>query len=204
MILPDLLIPADDGIEGAVPGQFVEIAGVPLQRLILLFGIGIGDPLISPDLDEDLEDRILRNPRGVENLRRRAVLLVRCGYENMLRTDILIRQARRLAQGRVQDLVEPRGHIGLSAGHALHLRQPLQGLLYLAFDAPGIGAELLDDFGGDSLRLFQQGDEKMLDVKGLVPVLGGQPLRLLDRLLHLQGEFIESHRNPLHMTIIAF
>ena len=64
---PDLLIPADDGIEGAVPGQFVEIAGVPFQSLVLLLGIGIGDPLISPDLHEDLEDRILRDP-GVRRI----------------------------------------------------------------------------------------------------------------------------------------
>ena len=63
MILPDLLVPADDGIEGAVPGQFVEIAGVPFQRLVLLLRIGIGDPLISADLHEDLEDRILRDRR---------------------------------------------------------------------------------------------------------------------------------------------
>ena len=61
---PDLLVPADDGIEGTVPGQFVEIAGIPFQRLVFLLRIGIGDPLVAADLHEDLEDRILRDSVG--------------------------------------------------------------------------------------------------------------------------------------------
>jgi hypothetical protein len=60
---PDLLVTADDRIEGTVFGQFVEIAGVPLQGLVLLFRIGIGDPLIAANVHEDPEDRILGNPR---------------------------------------------------------------------------------------------------------------------------------------------
>ena len=41
---------------------------------------------------------------------------------------------------------------------------------------------------------FRKETEQMLHVERLVAVLAGQTLRLLESLLNLQCEFIESHR----------
>ena len=170
------------------------------KRLIFLLRIGIGDPLISPDLHEDLEDRILRDAVGAKYLCNGTSFFFGHGNENMFRADIFIREPRRLAQGGVEELVQSRGHIGLSAGRTFDLRQPFQGLSHFSLDAAGIGAELFDDFGNDALRLLQKREKEMLHIKGLVSVLTGQRLRLLDGFLNLQSEFIESHRDLLHLA----
>ncbi len=135
-------------------GKFVKIAAIPLQGLVFLLRIGIGHPLVAPDLHEDLEYRILRDSVGTEYLCRRTVLFIGYGHDHMFRADILIRETRSLGQGSVEDLVQSRRHIGLSAGRSFDLRQFFQGLAYLCLDAAGIGAEFFDDFGDDALRLF--------------------------------------------------
>ena len=48
----DLLVAADDRIELALAREIGEVLGVPLQRLVLVFGVGIGDPLTATHLDQ--------------------------------------------------------------------------------------------------------------------------------------------------------
>ncbi len=191
---PDLFVPADHGVEGTAPGQLVKIACVTLERLVLLLRIGIGDALISADLHEYFEDRILRDVIRSEDLRERSCLFIGHRDKDMFRADILIRETSRFAQGGVKDTVQSRGHVGLAAGCALDLRQFLQSFTDLAFDPPGIGPEFSEDIGDNAILLFQKRDEEMLHIERLVAVLAGQTLRLLKRLLDLQCEFIESHR----------
>ena len=197
---PDLLVPPDHGIEGTVFGKLVKIAGISFQCLVFLLRVGIGHPLVAPDLHEDLEYRIFRDSLGAEYLCRRPLFFIGYGHEHMLRADILIREARRLGQGGIEDFVQSRGHIGLPTGHSFDLRNFSQGLSDLCLDTVGIGAELFDDFRDDALRLFQKRDKKMLHIKRLVSLLAGQRLRVLYGFLHLQSEFIESHRDLLRFA----
>ena len=68
----DLLVPPDDRIELALPSQVGEVAAVPLQSLVLLLGVGIGDPLTAPDGLKRRVDGILGHGAVGQHLRRRA------------------------------------------------------------------------------------------------------------------------------------
>ena len=48
----DLVVPPDDGVELALAGELGQVAAVPLERLVLLLGVLVGDPLASPDLGQ--------------------------------------------------------------------------------------------------------------------------------------------------------
>jgi hypothetical protein len=54
----DLLVPADDRVQLAQPGQLGEVAAELLQGLVFLFGVGVGDPLGAAHLLHDLVERI--------------------------------------------------------------------------------------------------------------------------------------------------
>jgi len=180
----DLLVPADHRIERPVPRQLVEVAGVAFQGLVLLLRVRIGDALVPADLDENLEDGVLRDPVGGEDFRQRALLFIGHRDEDVLRADILVRQPGRLGERGVEDAVESGRHIRL-AGDALDLRQFFERAAHLPLDLPRVGAELLQDGRDDALRLLQKRDEQVFQVQRLVAELPRQPLRVLERLLDL-------------------
>ncbi len=62
---PDLLVPADDRVELAVPGSLGEVAPVLGQRLIRLLGVGRRDPVVAPHLAQRRQERFLGHPDGV-------------------------------------------------------------------------------------------------------------------------------------------
>ena len=59
----DLLVAADDRVELALPRQLDEVAAVALQRLVLLFGVLVGDALPAADVLQRAEDRVVVHAR---------------------------------------------------------------------------------------------------------------------------------------------
>ena len=55
----DFFIASDDGIELAAPCLLVQVAGITLQRLILRFGILVGDALRSSNRGERFQDGVV-------------------------------------------------------------------------------------------------------------------------------------------------
>jgi len=75
------------------------------------------------------------------------------------------------------------GYLGHSAYIGGHARR----------DLSGIRAELLEDGGNDSALLVEQGEQKVLRFDLLLAVLLGDMLRVLDRVLGFDCQFVESH-----------
>ena len=103
----DLLVAADDGIELALARQLGEVAAVLLERLVALLGVGIGHALVAADLAQDLEDAVLVTPCALQDLAR-GVLAVEQRDEEVLGRDVLVLEALRFLQRRLEDGVEPR------------------------------------------------------------------------------------------------
>ena len=62
----DLGVAADDRVHLALAGQLDQVAAVPLQRLVLVFGVLVGHLLAAADFLEGLEDLFLGDPEGLE------------------------------------------------------------------------------------------------------------------------------------------
>ena len=76
---PDFVIPADNGIEGPFSGQFIEISGIAFQGLIFVFRIGVRNPLVASNIDEDLEDIVWVIPAACQDSDGIAALFLRHG-----------------------------------------------------------------------------------------------------------------------------
>ena len=74
------LIPANHGVEGPLPGQFVKVSGVPFQRLVFFLGVRIGNALVAADFHKDLKNLILRHTGVTKDSSGCAVLFFRNGY----------------------------------------------------------------------------------------------------------------------------
>ncbi len=60
---PDLLVAADDRVDLSAPREIGEVARVALQGLVLVLGVGIGDPRGAAHFFQRLEEGVLANPR---------------------------------------------------------------------------------------------------------------------------------------------
>ena len=101
----DLFVPANDGVELALAGQFVEVAAVTLQRLHLVFGILIGHAHAATQVLQDAEHDLLGGAVAAQRLAR-GRLGVSQGQEQVLHADELILQGLGFFQSRFQDGVE--------------------------------------------------------------------------------------------------
>jgi hypothetical protein len=192
----DLLVAADDRVKGTLPGQLVEVPRVSLECLVFLLGVLVGYPLASPDVHQDPVEAVPGDAAISQNFPCRAVLVLRHGNEDVLGADELVLELFCLLEGVLEDLVEPRGHVGLRCAPG-YFRQAVEGLFNLPLDQPGVGPELLQGGRNDSLGLADQGRKQMLHIHGLVAELSGQGLGVLEGLLDFHGEFIEPHRSSL-------
>ena len=166
----DLLVAADDRVKGPLPGQLVEIPGVSLECLVFLLGVLVGDPLASPDVHQDPVDAVLRHAGVSQNFPCRAVLVLRHGNQEVLGAHELVLEPFGLLEGVLENLIEPRGHVGLRCAPG-YLRQAVEGLFDLPLDRPGVGPELLQGGRNDPLGLADQGRKQMLHIHGLVAEL---------------------------------
>jgi len=87
---PDLLVAADDGVEGSLLRQLVEIPCISFEGLVLLLGVLVRDPLASPDVHEGAVDGILRHAGSPEGLSGGAFLVFRHRDQDVLGADELV------------------------------------------------------------------------------------------------------------------
>src|SRR4030095_17196433 len=93
---PNLLVASDARVELAAAREIGEIAGVALERLVLLLGVRIGHALSAADLDQRLVDRLGADAAGRQHAGRRPVALLRQAEEQVLGGDVLVAKPLRL------------------------------------------------------------------------------------------------------------
>ena len=117
-----------------LPGQLDEVAAVPLERLVLVLRVLVGDRLAAADLLQGLEDVLLGDAEGREHVLGPALDLAEA-EQQVLDRDVLVLHPVGLGLRRVEDLAELGAHRRLAAGD---LRQRVEPLVDRLRDlAPG-------------------------------------------------------------------
>ncbi len=102
----DFLVASDDGIELAAAGLLGQIASVTLQRLVLGFGILVGDFLRSADCGQGFQDCVIGRAVTGEDLLGGVLLEVRDGEQQVLCGDVFVLEVGRFLEGLLQQLVD--------------------------------------------------------------------------------------------------
>ncbi len=110
---PDFFVAADHGIELALARLLGQVAGVALQRLILLLGLLVGHLLAAAHRLQRLHQLLLVHAGRCQELARRGPLLLGQGDEDMLGRDVGVSQLLRFAVGAVQHAGQLARHRGL-------------------------------------------------------------------------------------------
>ena len=111
----DLLLAADDRVQLALAGQGGQIAGVLLQGLELVFGLGVGDALRSADRGQRLENGLLLDARFDQQTGGFRILVLEQGQEEMFGGDIIVLEGLGFLLGLIHDRPQRRRKDGLAA-----------------------------------------------------------------------------------------
>ena len=186
-----------------VAGQLDEVAAVLLERLVLVVGVLVGDPLRPADLLQGLEDLLLRDAQRLEQALRLALDLGQ-GHEQVLDRDVLVLHPVGIVLGRVEDPGQFRAERRLAPGD---LGQGVQPFLGRPEDLGGVDAELAEQGADHPLFAVEQGHQQVHRLEPLMPAIARQALGALDRLLALQRQFIGTKRHgmtpPVNVADVA-
>ena len=167
---PDLVVAPDHRVEPVLTRRLGEVAAVALERLVLAFGMLVGDPLAPPDRGERLEDPRRRDPVRREQLgRRRPIALQGQRHQQMLGADIVVLQPLGLAFRPLRHRAQTGGGAGFRPPVGPGLTgEPLPGFLE---DSRRLDAEPPQHRRGDPVRLIDQGRQQMLglDLRMMMP-----------------------------------
>ncbi len=188
----DLILAPDDRVELALPGQVGKIAGVFLEDLVLGLGLGIGDPLGSPDGFQRLKDGFFRDAVFPQNPACLVGIVFEHGQKQMFRRDILVLELIGLLLGIAHDPAQGRREIDF---HALHFRHLLERRFQFFQYFRPVGADFGQQRADDVLLLGEETPKEMFGLDLLVPQLLRLGLGHLDGLLRHHGEFIPSHNS---------
>src|SRR5438093_2704112 len=197
---PDLLVPADHGIELPLARKIGQVPGVFLERLVLLLGIGIRDLLAAADALESVIDRLARRARVTED----AAGLLRHGRihhreEEVLRADVLVLEPLRLGLRVLDDLPERRGDDDLPGpGHLGELLESRLERLLKAVEGDPRGLE--DRTDRPLLLLEKLGQQVLWFYLGVTRAVGAL-LRRGEGFLTLRGETVEAHTHKYTTTV---
>jgi hypothetical protein len=105
---PDLLVPADDGIELSFARELGEVAAVALERLVRRLRVLARDPLGAANGRERLQDRVAGDAAGLEQAGRGGTPALRGDRDQqVLGTDVFVLQPLRFLLGGVGHLPQP-------------------------------------------------------------------------------------------------
>ena len=191
---PDLLVPADDRVELAQPGQIGEVAAEFLQGLVFFLRVGVGDALGPADLLQRLEDRIPRDARpGTKSSPASPAFSSTMASRmcSMLTYSSFIWAASAKA---ASSTALVRGEmVGLPHARTTHLGQPFERTHDLGGESLGRRAELAQHRHGDALPVGKHDGQQVLRFDLRVAVPGRQGVGILNKFLRFYGESIKPH-----------
>ena len=192
--VPDLLVTADDRIHLLVPGLLHKIRAVLFQRVVGSLRVVGGDSLIAPDFLQSLQNTLLCNLIGLEQLLHAAPGSFQKSKEQMLHGHIFILHGLRLLLRRIERGLYVGADIkavhGLTCPHAGNLPQLS---LRRRFQTLHRNVHLFQQLRGQTALLPQQCQKQMHLLHLLMRILNRQLLRALDGLNRFLGIVIEVH-----------
>ncbi len=156
------------------------------------FGVLVGDALRAAHGGERLQNGLVRGAGGDQSVARGVAFEVRDAQQQMLGGNVLVLEVRGLAEGLFKSLVQRLAERRLR-GRAGHTRQFLLDAVQVALQPLDGHTDLLEHGGDDALAVLDQRQQQVHGLHLRVAELGGARLRLLHRLLRLDGEFVPTN-----------
>ena len=190
----DLFIATDDGVELAVGRELGKVPTVFLERLVFRLGILVGDALIAADLAQRAQKGVVLCARFLQQLR------VGQRQHEVLGGGVLVLEAFSFALGLVNHLIQRLADIRLPAAD---LRHPLDGRHEGGLQSLDGHAAPLEQRATDAAVLPDEGEQQVLRLDGLLPVLARQLGGALDGLLGLLSKSVDFHKVRLPPAFAA-
>ena len=172
-------------------GGVGEVAAVLVERVVLVLGVGVGDPLRAAHRRQGRVDPVGGDPGGAEQAVGLAALAAAQREQEVLGGDVLVLEPRHLVEGGHEHVAERVADGRLAAAELLRAR------LELALEPRGQrlrgDLEALQQRGHQAVLLAQQGEQQVLGLDPGVLHGGGRLLGGLQGLLGAFGEAIKSH-----------
>ena len=147
---------------------------------------------------ERLHERAAVRADGAEERLALGALGVGQAEQQVLGRDVVVAQRPRLFLGAVDDLVQLPGQARVGPGL---LRVPAHVPLHALPELVHVHAQLLEDGNDDALLLRQQRVQEVQVVDERVPVLAGEPERVVERFGRFYGEAIwVDHERDVRMA----
>ena len=191
---PDFLVPADDRIESALPGQVGQVPAELLQGLVAGLRRLARDALAPPDFFHGLHDPLASNA-GFLHDAMDLPAVIQQGQEQMLHADVLVFQFLRLFQRPVHDSLKCVGGIKRRA-IAGYPRQFVQDRFQPFPEPDRIRSRPFQQNGCQAFVLFEQCQRQVRGLQPVVVAAAGDFLGNLDRLHRFLRQFIRSHEVP--------
>ena len=183
------------GIELSAPRLFGQVAGIALQRLVLGFGILVGDFLRSAHRGQSLEDGIVGRALPGQDFLRRVALQVRDGQQQVLGRNVLVLEIGRFLEGALQKFVGRLGERGLGGSAAGNFGQALDLAVGLAQHGLRTNADLLQHGQDDAFFVFEQRRQQVQGQQFRVAVLGSEVVAALHCFLRFHRKFFPTNRH---------
>ena len=196
----DLLITADHGVQLLLPGQIDQILAVLLQSVVGILGVVVGHALVAAHGSQLLQERILLDVEGAEQLRGVLGRLIQQAQEHMLHTDVFVLHSLGFPGGGAQNFIRCLRDIDLvrvTAG-AGHPGQGRQLFGHGSGKAARVHVQLLQKLRDQALLLRSQGVQQMFRLQSIVLVLHSQLLGSLQSFQRFLRILIGIHRIDLH------
>ena len=190
----DFFIASDDRIEFAAARLLGEIAGITLQRLILGFGILIGNFLRAANNRERFQNCVIGCPVAGQYLLRDIPLQVRDRQQQMLGGNVFVLEVGSFFESLLEQLVDFIRKHGLS-GASRNFGQLFEFAINLAEHGLRSNADLFQYRRNDAFLVFEQRGQQMQRLEFRIAVLGGELVGPLDGFLRFDGEFIPTDRH---------
>ena len=192
--VPDFLIPADHRIHLLLSCPLDQVSAVLFQRVVGSLRVIGGDTLIAPDFLQGLQNTLLCNLVGLEQLLHAAPGSFQKSKEQMLHRHILVLHGLRLLLRRIECGLHVGADIkavhGLTCPHAGDLSQLGLRRRFQTFHR---NVHLFQQLGDQTALLPQQCQKQMHLLHLLMRILNRQLLRALDGLNRFLGIVIEVH-----------
>ena len=194
--VPDFLVTADHRVQLVLLGQAYQLLTVLLQYVVGVFGVVAGHPLVAAQGGQLVQEVVLVDGEGPEQVAGRPVGGFQNAQEHMLHTDVFILHGSGLLLGSIQGLVGILADVDLIrvAAGAAHVGQLLHLFLGGHGKSRGLYAHALQQLGDKAVFLAGQSRQQMLRLQRLVLMFNGKALGILQSLHGFLCELVGVHK----------
>ena len=183
----DFVVAANDRIEFSLAGLIRKVTRIFCQRLIIRFGVLIGNPRAAARLLDHFQQIVAINAVLTQDLSRFTVFLVSDRQQQMLGRDVLVLHLLGLLSARRKNFGKTRAEILLTTLNARKTRDCRFAVVLHNLD---VRPQLTQQWTNDAFGLFEHRAKNVLRLDLLILISFGEFDPRLNRFLSSKCEFI--------------